>query len=160
MCLLAAFVLYDVHSVQGAQGFKLVKGEGSICAAGNGAIQFHGTGELTAKARGGQLIINDESAVISIEGKGRKYVMANGWVMYIGFHGKVRLQGEELFGQIVGKKVRMRAEGEGVMLLMGRGLFHVPCDDPNASWEFVGREGVGVDLNDYTEFDGNVEDLE
>jgi hypothetical protein len=155
-CLMALFVLSDVQPAQGDEGFKLVRGEGSICASGHGAIQFHGNGTLAARVRGGQLIINDESAVVSITGNGKKHVFPNGWVMYIGYEGKVRLEGEDIFGQIIGKGLRMKARGEGVMLLMGKGVYRSPCKGSEEAWEYVDNKGRGIDLNDYAEFVGNL----
>jgi len=157
--MLALFALSDADMADGGEGFKIVKGEGTICAAGNGAIQFHGSGNLAVKGRGGQLIISDESAVVMISGKGRKHVFPNGWVMYVGFNGKAQLEGEDMFGQIIGKGVRMKADGEGVMLLMGKGVYRVPCDAPESSWKLT-LDGVGIELNDYTEYEGDLEEMD
>jgi hypothetical protein len=148
--LLALFVMADTDVANSAgPGFKIIRGEGSVCAAGHGVVQFHGTGDLVAKIEAGQLIINDESAVIEIRGKGRKHTFPNGWVLYQGFDGWVHLRGEDLFGQIVGKGLRMKVEGEGVLMLMGRGVFRSPCDAPDEPWGYFDADGVAVELGEY-----------
>jgi hypothetical protein len=149
--LTALFVVADVHAADAvAQGFRLIRGEGSVCAAGNGVVQFHGSGTLVAEARGGQLILNDESAIVEIRGRGIKRVFPNGWVLYQGFNGTVRLEGEDLFGQIIGKGLRMKSEGQGVIMLMGMGLYRSPCDGPPTEWGFFRLEGQAIELGDYT----------
>ena len=149
--LLSLLVFSDIGPALGeaGAGFKVIKGEGSVCVAGTGAIQFSGSGDLVARADGGQLLVSDESAVLLISGYGFKHVFANGWVLYQGFRGKAVLNGEDMFGQIIGAGVRMKAAGEGVMLLTGKGRYKVPCDDPGAPWAPVGFGGVAVELNDY-----------
>jgi hypothetical protein len=148
--LMALFLAADTDTANAAgQGFRILRGEGSVCAAGTGLIQFHGSGTLVAEARGGQLIISDESAVVEIRGKGRKHTFANGWVLYQGFSGMVRLEGEDLFGQIVGKGLRMKSEGQGIIMLMGMGLYRSPCDGPEAQWGLFNRNGLAVELDDY-----------
>ena len=149
-CLAVMLAFTGADRLDGADaGFKVVKGEGSICAAGIGIIQFHGSGELVATLDAGQLIVNDEAVVVEIEGKGLKHLFANGWVLYEGMSGKVHLSGENLFGQIAGKGVRIAARGEGVMLLTGRGAYRSPCEDPAVPWASFGPAGVAVDLGDY-----------
>jgi hypothetical protein len=148
--LVALFVLADTDAADGAgKGFRIIRGEGSVCAAGNGLVQFHGTASLVAQVRKGQLIISDESAVVEIRGKGIKHTLPNGWVLYQGFNGSVHLEGENLFGQLMGKGVRMRAEGRGIIMLMGRGLYRSPCEGSEAQWGFINQEGVAVELGEY-----------
>ena len=148
--LLALFVMADTDTANSAgQGFRIIRGEGSVCAAGHGVIQFHGTGTLVAKIEAGQLIINDESAVVEIRGKGVKHTFPNGWVLYQGFDGWVHLRGEDMFGQLLGKGLRMWAEGEGVLMLMGRGVFRSPCDAPDEPWGTFDADGVAVELGEY-----------
>lgn len=148
--VLALFVLADTDAADGAgQGFRIIRGEGSVCAAGNGVAQFHGTGTLMAKLRMGQIILNDETAVIEIRGKGIKHTFANGWVLYQGFNGWIHLEGEDLFGQILGKGLQMRSEGEGVILLTGRGAYRSPCDGPEGSWGVFDQDGLAVELGSY-----------
>ena len=49
--LLALFAVADTDAANSAgQGFRIIRGEGSVCAAGHGVIQFHGTGDLVAEA--------------------------------------------------------------------------------------------------------------
>ncbi len=131
------------------QGFRIIRGDGSVCAAGHGIAQFHGGGTLVARVEKGQLIINDESSVVEIRGKGVKHTFPNGWVLYQGFNGWVRLEGEDLFGQIVGKGLRMKAEGQGIMMLTGRGVYRAPCDGSDQPWGYFGREGIAIELGDY-----------
>lgn len=148
--LLALFVMADTDVANSAgQGFKIIRGEGSVCAAGHGVVQFHGTGDLVAKIEAGQLIISDESAVVEIRGKGMKHTFPNGWVLYQGFDGWVHLRGEDIFGQIVGKGLRMKVEGHGVLMLMGRGVFRSPCDAPDEPWGYFDQDGVAVELGEY-----------
>jgi hypothetical protein len=148
--LLALFVMADADVANSAgQGFRIIRGEGSVCAAGHGVVQFHGTGDLVARVEMGQLIVSDESAVVEIRGKGRKHTMPNGWVLYQGFNGKVHLRGEDVFGQLIGKGLRLKVEGEGIIMLMGRGAYRSPCDAPEEPWGYFNEEGVGVELGEY-----------
>jgi len=148
--LVALFVLADTDAAIGAgQGFRIIRGEGSVCAAGNGMVQFHGTASLVAQVKRGQLIISDETAVVEIRGNGIKHTLPNGWVLYQGFNGSVHLEGEDLFGQIIGRGVRMKAEGRGIIMLVGRGLYRSPCEGSEAQWGFINQEGLAVELGDY-----------
>ena len=130
------------------KGFRIIRGEGSVCAAGRGVVQLHGTGDLVAKVKKGQLIISDESAIVEIRGEGRKLTLPNGWVLYQGFNGWVHLRGEDLFGQIMGKGLRVKVEGEGIIMLMGRGAYRSPCDAPDKPWRYFNEKGVGVELGE------------
>jgi hypothetical protein len=145
---IAATADTDVANSAG-QGFRIVRGEGSVCAAGHGVVQFHGTGDLIARMEAGQLILSDESAVVEIRGRGMKHTMPNGWVLYQGFNGWVHLRGEDLFGQIVGKGLRMKVEGNGILMLMGRGAYRSPCEAPEQPWGYFDEDGVAVELGDY-----------
>ncbi len=148
--LVALFVMADADIASSAgQGFKIIRGEGSVCAAGHGVAQFHGTGDLVAQIEKGQLIISDESAVVEIRGKGIRHGFPNGWVLYQGFEGWVHLRGEQIFGQIVGQSLRMKVEGSGILMLMGRGAYRSPCDAPDQPWGYFGKEGVAVELGEY-----------
>ncbi len=149
VCFLMLFALADSTPAEEGTGFRIVKGQGTVCAAGHGAIQFHGSGDLIARAQGGQVIINDDSAVVSVKGAGIRHQFANGWVLYQGFHGEIRLSGDNLFGQVLGTGIRMGARGEGIMLLAGRGVYKVPCGDPDAPLNFPGVEGVGIELGSF-----------
>lgn len=147
---LAFFVLADTDAADGVgPGFRIVRGEGSVCAAGSGIAQFHGTGSVVAHLAAGQLILSDETAVVEIKGKGLKHLFANGWVLYQGFDGWIHLEGEDVFAQIVGKDVRMKAEGEGVILLTGKGAYRSPCDASGEPFGFFGKEGIAIELGDY-----------
>jgi hypothetical protein len=147
---LALFVLADTDNAIGAgKGFRILRGEGSVCAAGNGIVQFHGTASLVAQVKKGQLIVSDETAVVEIRGNGTKHTLPNGWVLYQGFNGSVHLEGEELFAQIMGRGLRMKAEGQGIMMLVGRGLYRSPCEGSVAQWGFINQEGLAVELGDY-----------
>ena len=150
VALMAVFVMADTDVANSAgQGFRIIRGEGSVCAAGHGVVQFHGTGDLIAKVQMGQLIVSDESAIVEIRGEGMKHTFPNGWVLYQGFNGWVHLRGEDLFGQIVGKGLRLKVEGKGIIMLMGRGAYRSPCDAPEEPWAYFDEEGVGVELGEY-----------
>lgn len=150
VALLAVFLMADTNVANSAQqGFRIIRGEGSVCAAGHGVAQFHGNGTLFAKVEMAQLLINDETAVVEIRGKGIKHTFPNGWVLYQGFNGWIHLEGEGLFGQIVGKGLRMKAEGQGVVMLMGRGVYRSPCDAAEEPWGYFDEDGIGVELGDY-----------
>jgi hypothetical protein len=150
VALLAVFVLADTDAANGAeQGFRIVRGEGSVCASGNGIIQFHGSGSLYAKVEKGQMIISDETAVVQIRGEGTKHRLPNGWVLGQGFNGLIRLEGEDVFCQIIGKGVRALIEGEGIVMLAGKGVYRSPCDAAEEPWEYFDPEGVGIELGEY-----------
>ncbi len=149
--LAIGFCLWGVEGALAEEdGSQIVRGQGSVCAAGHGVIQFHGSGTVIATVDAGQLILNDEDAVVEIRGDGIRHRFPNGWVLYQGFHGKVRLEGEDLFGQVIGKGLRMRAEGEGVMLLAGKGVYRSPCGGAaEVSWKFFNGDGLGVELGNF-----------
>ena len=150
VALMAVFAMADTDVANSAgKGFRIIRGEGSVCAAGRGVVQFHGTGDLIAKIKMGQLIISDESAIVEIRGEGMKHTFPNGWVLYQGFNGWVHLRGEDLFGQIIGKGLRAQVEGEGIIMLTGRGAYRSPCDDPEEPWAYFSEKGVGVELGEY-----------
>ncbi len=148
--LLALFVVAGAGVANSAeQGFKIIRGEGSVCAAGHGVVQLHGTGDLVAQIAKGQLIVSDESAVVQIRGKGVKHRFPNGGVLYQGLEGVVHLRGEHLFAQIIGKGIRMKVEGDGIVMLMGRGAYRSPCDAPEEPWGFFDENGISVELGEY-----------
>jgi hypothetical protein len=148
--LMAVFVMADTDAANGAgKGFRIIRGEGSVCAAGRGVLQFQGTGDLVAKVKMGQLIVSDEGAIVEIRGEGTKHTLPNGWVLYQGFNGWVQLRGEELFGQIMGKGLRLKVEGEGIIMLMGKGGYRSPCEATDEPVGYFNEKGVGVELGDY-----------
>ena len=150
VALMAVFAMGGTDPANSAgQGFKIIRGEGSVCAAGHGVVQFHGTGDLVAKIQAGQLIVSDESAIVEIRGEGVKHTFPNGWVLYQGFNGWVHLRGEDLFGQVLGKGLRLKVEGEGIIMLMGRGAYRSPCDATDEPVGSFNEKGVGVELGDY-----------
>ena len=44
---------------------------------------------------------------------------------------------------------RVGSEGQGVIMLTGRGVYRSPCEAPEEPWGFFDEEGVAVDLGDY-----------
>ncbi len=127
--LLAAMLVIGVSGVAGAEelsGAEEVSGTGKLEAWGDGPARVRGNGKVEVSGSGA-LYFRDLNggATWSIEGRGRRVNLRNGWTAWYGFHGSFQAEGTRIDVALRGSDIALEAEGTGWVLLGGEGYYEV-----------------------------------
>jgi len=102
---------------------KELKGRGTLWAQGNGFMHLRGKGIFKVSGNG-VLAVKDVAgdAKILVTGKGRSR-RVDGWIFYYGFDGNAKIEGSHVRALISGVNLQVRAQGAGIVKLMGEGHY-------------------------------------
>jgi len=109
-------------SVAMAGPFK-VHGRGILVAVGHGSAALYGSGEMRLWGNG--FLMVTEGAVVEIDGEGEAVDIGGGYILYVGFNGQARIEGDDIEVVLAGSKIRLGARGEGTAILQGAGRYRI-----------------------------------
>ncbi len=81
---------------------------------------------------------NAGDAEIDVKGKGRKKVLEDGTIVYVGFNGRVKVTGSDVTVRLNGKNIKIEAHGTGSAILQGRGTYKT--QHGSGKWTNTGAE--------------------
>src|SRR3990170_3317140 len=121
---LMAMLAVAIPMVAAAEKVEL-EGRGGLAARGSGKAEIEGRLNFHGRAGQAVLVIEDRAgdAEIRVVGYGRRIDEGNGKVRYVGFNGRVHVQGSDVAIQLRGRDIQFVVWGAGKATLNGHGRY-------------------------------------
>lgn len=138
VALLAGLGLAAIPSA--AAGTAVIEGTGTLRARGSGIATLHGDGAVHIWGHGVGIVLVKGAERIDADGHGIKRYLDDGWVLFAGWRGEIKLAGKDMTVVMEARRIEFVARGSGHAFLKGEGVYCV--NDGCARWT---EEGVSVD---------------